>query len=183
MQPFDENGGWLADGTRWDWWVIGGRWDGYMGKGNILQVKAIHPNKFKSKRQKDAEESWDNFSNDKKDKGEIVAVLWNCDPNITKEKFISDRTQGWFPSHYAFLYDRKWHERERMGFFGMSAKTECEIAGKENVHRCKAKSQTDPDAYIVTWGEDRPTWECKFYDRFIKPLSPETFLVTVDYHV
>lgn len=28
MEPFDENGEWFEDGSRWDWWVIGGRYTG-----------------------------------------------------------------------------------------------------------------------------------------------------------
>lgn len=28
MEPFDENGEWFKDGTRWDWWTIGGRYTG-----------------------------------------------------------------------------------------------------------------------------------------------------------
>jgi hypothetical protein len=28
LAPYDENGEWLAEGSRWDWWVIGGRWTG-----------------------------------------------------------------------------------------------------------------------------------------------------------
>lgn len=29
MAPFDENGEWFGDGSRWDWYLIGGRWTGY----------------------------------------------------------------------------------------------------------------------------------------------------------
>jgi hypothetical protein len=28
MAPFDENGTWFRDGSRWDWWCIGGRFSG-----------------------------------------------------------------------------------------------------------------------------------------------------------
>ena len=28
MMPFDENGEWFRDGSRWDWYVIGGRYTG-----------------------------------------------------------------------------------------------------------------------------------------------------------
>lgn len=30
MQPFDESGTMFADGSRWDWWQIGGRWTGFL---------------------------------------------------------------------------------------------------------------------------------------------------------
>lgn len=29
LAPYDENGEFFADGSRWDWWVIGGRWNGH----------------------------------------------------------------------------------------------------------------------------------------------------------
>jgi hypothetical protein len=29
MAPFDENGEWFAEGSRWDWWQVGGRWSGF----------------------------------------------------------------------------------------------------------------------------------------------------------
>lgn len=28
LAPYDENGTWFAEGSRWDWWVVGGRFTG-----------------------------------------------------------------------------------------------------------------------------------------------------------
>ena len=33
LQPFDENGEWGRDGSRWDWWQIGGRFSGLLSPG------------------------------------------------------------------------------------------------------------------------------------------------------
>lgn len=30
LAPYDENGEWFKDGSRWDWWVIGGRFTGLL---------------------------------------------------------------------------------------------------------------------------------------------------------
>jgi hypothetical protein len=30
LKPFDENGEWFARGSRWDWWVVGGRFTGIL---------------------------------------------------------------------------------------------------------------------------------------------------------
>src|SRR5512134_703677 len=30
LAPFDENEEFFREGSRWDWWVLGGRWDGAM---------------------------------------------------------------------------------------------------------------------------------------------------------
>lgn len=182
MSPFDENAGWFESGTRWDWYVIGGRWDNYKFDGNIIQVKELHPNKLLEKKRGQAIELWEKLS---KEKGAgLCELIYGYPKNTTKDAIIKERTATWFPSHFAFLHNGKWHERERMGWFGVSAKTECEIKSGESVaNRCKAKAKNAPDAYIVSWGDDEKSWDFKFYDRFIKPLSPETTLVTVDYHV
>ena len=31
LEPYDENGEWGRENSRWDWWMIGGRWDGAIG--------------------------------------------------------------------------------------------------------------------------------------------------------
>lgn len=33
MEPFDENGEWFREGSRWDWWQIGGRFTGKLDPG------------------------------------------------------------------------------------------------------------------------------------------------------
>lgn len=30
LAPYDEQGEWFAEGSKWDWWVLGGRWEGAM---------------------------------------------------------------------------------------------------------------------------------------------------------
>lgn len=30
LEPYRESDEWFGDGTRWDWWVIGGRWSGVL---------------------------------------------------------------------------------------------------------------------------------------------------------
>lgn len=41
MDPFDENGECLRGGSRWDYWVIGGRWSGKLHGGNMLSRKEV----------------------------------------------------------------------------------------------------------------------------------------------
>ena len=40
MEPFNECGEWSAKGTRWDWWVIGGRFD-HRWPRNVLPVSEL----------------------------------------------------------------------------------------------------------------------------------------------
>jgi hypothetical protein len=84
-------------------------------------------------------------------------------------------------SAYAFLKDKCWHERGRMGWFGTSAITECELATGDKPHICKFKHH-DGEAQVVSWG-DAENWTEKYFDRFIAPLPDDAVLVVVDYHV
>lgn len=137
MAPFDENDCMFRDGSRWDWYEIGGRWNGLLCPKNIIQVRALKEMLAKSGKP--------------------------------------------FPPHYAFLYHRTWHEQDRMGWWGMPAKTECEINHPEHKGKC-LHTDKNTGAKIVSWGND-PGWDDKFYDRFVKNLPDTAWLVTVDYHV
>jgi hypothetical protein len=90
-------------------------------------------------------------------------------------------------SAYAFLRDRHWHEGQRMGWFGMSAKTECEIANpngsvEEMVRRCKYRDDKT-GAVVVYWNEPWEVWKEEFRKRFVEPLPDDAVLAVVDYHV
>lgn len=133
MEPFMEGGAMFADGSRWDWYQIGGRWNGLLNDKNAVRVK-----------------------------------------DLTAEQKRN------FPAHYAFLRNRTWHEQARMGWFGGTVATECEIH-KGHKGKCLHRDEKS-GAAIVSWDND-PNWDKKFYDRFIKHLPPDTWLVTTDFHV
>lgn len=135
MAPFEENG-MFSDGSRWDWYVIGGRWDGLIVPGNKIQVKDLKKIKFDHK----------------------------------------------VPAHYAFLRNRRWNEAQRMGWFGRTIPSECKLAGKDETKRCLYR-HPKMKASVTVWNETDEEWNKSFYDRFVKPLPPETWLVTVDFHV
>lgn len=125
MKPFDENGKFFRDGSRWDYWGI-----------------------YHSQRRK--------------------TVTADQEP---------------MPAGCAFLVDRRWHEGQRVGWFGGVAQTECEVArGEDFKGKCIFGDIKAPPC-IISWGEDRNIWVAKFWSRFIAPLSPETWVVWVDYHV
>lgn len=42
LAPYDENGTAFAEGSRWDWWVVGGRWDGRMTGDGIETARDCH---------------------------------------------------------------------------------------------------------------------------------------------
>ena len=240
MMPFDENGEWFRDGSRWDWYVIGGRYTGSLtgydpekdpantkvcslcggtgkrtdmevkdgcngcqGKGtrvkwptewadhpgDIIQVKNLNLAAMLESRKESLIQCYAKAAKDSKQHREF---LYGVDPDeITLDAWLADKLDGVaFPAPYAFVQSRHWHEAERMGWFGTSALTECEIKAKESenpdvetmIRRCKYK---DPEtgAAVVCWNEPYEVWSREFYHRFIERLDPETILVNVDYHV
>lgn len=182
MEPFDENGEFFRNGSRWDYWTIGGRWSDLVCEGNIIQVKSLDLAKLLESQKSDAFKNWHEWKADKDTNDRIKEFIYGVKQGESIEQYVERRVQHAFPAHGAFLRNRRWHENERMGWWGMTAATECEvgrgpIVGKCLVRDVKTKSE------IVVWKSDQATWGAKFYDRFVKPLPPETFLVTVDYHV
>jgi len=75
------------------------------------------------------------------------------------------------------------HETARLGFFGCPAATECEKAGRKDAPEWKCIFKHKDGSKVVSWNSDEESWQMKFYDRFIRPLPPETVLAVVDYHV
>lgn len=111
--------------------------------------------------------------------GRWPGELMGADAVQVKRLAVADGKSR-FPVFYAFLRNKRWNERERMGWFGAPATTECEAAGHD-VKRCLVRDRKT-GAAIVSWGDD-PRWDAKFYDRFVRDLPAETWLVVVDYHV
>lgn len=47
LAPYDENNEWFKDGSRWDWWVIGGRFTGALtGYNPYTDPDNLHPCKW-----------------------------------------------------------------------------------------------------------------------------------------
>jgi len=178
MEPFDENGGWFSDGSRWDWWVIGGRYSGRLNGKDLAKRKDLDLAKLTAEKSKELSKQWDNAHKEAKKKNDPVwlSLIYGIEEGMTKEQYIA--SPFFF---YAFLRNRTWHENERMGWFGTSAKTECELSREEEL---KGKCITEKNgAKIINWRSDDATWAAKFWPRFIENLDPETILAVVDYHV
>lgn len=174
MAPFDENDSWFADGSRWDWYVIGGRCDGLLASGNVIQRKALDLETLGARNRARLTRQWQAAQEHPANKRDILYDVAGAE---TLEAFLQRQHEA-FPAHYAFLRNRNWHEHERMGWFGGAAATECELAGADT-HICTHEKD---GARIISWGGSA-SWHKMFYPRFVEPLPPETLLVTVDYHV
>lgn len=185
MQPFDENGHWFKDGSRWDWFEIGGRYAGRLLGANIRRRSELREEDLRDAQLKRADKLW---------------AEWEADPNKDqfhrvhlyglKDEDTRDTLRERFEQHlltaYAFLRDRRWHEQERLGWFGVGARTECEVKaaahGEDYEGVCLHRDEAT-GAAIMSYGEGEEHWQRVFFRRFIKNLAPDTTLVMVDYHV
>jgi hypothetical protein len=186
LQPFDENDRreCFADGSRWDWWVIGGRWAGTLmdveGKRHdFLRVRDLSLQALEGDWRLKAGKAWDDAHDPTRqlDAGSR-SLIYGIQEKDTRESYIDRGGRFYF---YAFLAGKTWHEQNRLGWWAQPTRTECQIADPDFKGKCL---HTDPEtgARIVSWGSD-PTWEEKYHDRFIKPLDPADWIVVVDYHV
>lgn len=193
MEPYDEKGEWFRDGSRWDWWVIGGRFTGLLSDydprkdpRNWSACPLCHGTGTRPGGREEFGEEW--FSATKGCNGcggTGKAMNWTFADFGGDIVQVKDLKPGQAKPAYAFLCERHWHEGERMGFFGMPAATECELkaGGDPDVMVRRCLTIGDEDARVVTWQEPPEVWDQEFVKRFIEPLKPETVLVVVDYHV
>jgi hypothetical protein len=197
MAPYDENGEFFADGSRWDWYQIGGRFTGLL---NPDYDAAQDPRNWESCTTcggtgtrpgglKEFGEAWFagcNGCNGCQGTGKSRKFRNAPVPfDVAQVKTIDKSKIG---AAYAFLRNRHWHEAERMGWFAMPTKSECEIkaeaaGGDPNVLTRRCVTTGDEHSKIVVWNEPQEIWDEQFQRRFLDPLPPDAVLVVVDYHV
>jgi hypothetical protein len=245
MEPFDENGEWFKDGSRWDWWVIGGRFtgrlalDGYSSHtdprnfeeckqcdgrgmrndalgiqarerdpsytcngcngsgrslkwsnefvkvGNVCLRSDLSEEKLKAHQVAKANALWAKWQAEKR-KDDFTRDNYGFKEGETLDSLVERCSQHYLTA-YAFLKDRRWCENERLGFFGCSAKTECELKSEERGEegyqgRCIVTDE-ETASKIVVWGDEEERWDRMYWPRFIRGLSGDTTLAVVDYHV
>jgi len=192
MEPYCEGDEWFKDGSRWDWYVIGGRFTGWLSDYNprddprnwepcgICNGTGLRPNGLQ-----DFGQEWvvaNNGCNGCQGKKRSVKfILEDFDGDVIQVKKFS--TLKGAPA--AFLRNRHWHEGERLGWFGCTTATECETKHADDPDVLTRRCHTigTEGAHIVTWNEPYEIWSDQYRKRFIEPLNPETVLVVVDYHV
>ncbi len=179
MEPFNEHGDWFKDGSRWDWYQIGGRFSPWFASRDSLRVRDLSPEEILDHREKSLRDDWKTAQERHPDMREFV---YGVKPGESEDAFVNRVLTSWFPAAYAFLRNRHWHENERLGFFECSTATECErkAEGEVVVGKCLFREK---DAQVIVWNEPKENWKAKYHRRFIAPLPPETWLVAVDYHV
>lgn len=185
MEPFDENNEWFRNGSRWDYWQIGGRYSGRIGGHDIVRRGNVNPHGIRQS-QKTRYKSLYRQARAENKPADTIEFIYGLEPDEPLESYLDRMVVGLHA--WGFLKDRTWHEKRRMGWFGVSYATECEIESGERPNICVYRHD-DTDAEIISWEVDpedeeaERAWSEKYWDRFIGELPPETWLVAVDYHV
>lgn len=152
-------GYWYNKNAKWDWWVIGGRWDGYFDGANTINVKdydtAIDKEYYNKKFQEWKDwEAGKEFSFDENYdfafyKPEYLKELYG-----SAENYAQIKSTPWLRA--IVTPDGEWHEVGEMGWFGFSGETH----------------------------EDLIDWVDNFNERFILPYSNGEYEITaVDCHI
>ena len=141
--------------AKWDWWVIGGRWNNWLvtkngDKCNSCKIKDLD---FEKMRQSDMEDRARYYDSEIKRAKETGGepFFWGYNEVPTREEYINDTPK--YVSPFAVLHDEEWIEKGSMGWFGMSD-----------------DNYTDEE-----WG--------KKFQEFIESLDPETEVTIVDCHI
>lgn len=182
MEPFDENDEWIRDGSRWDWWQIGGRFSGRLRGRDYIRRREVDLDMMRLDQLERFRKHYAEYEKELAGRPDFKhgEFIYGVKMGETLEQYLERNVKNPFPSFYGFLRNRVWQETERMGWFGGSFKTECEIGGAD-VHICVYENK-EMGSKIVSW-QGSESFKDKFYERFIEALEPDVWLVTVDYHV
>lgn len=188
MAPYGENE-WFADGSRWDWWVIGGRWtgclDGYDPRDDPRNIETCDLCNGTGTR-RDAvvlaspggvrEGHCNGCSSSRGGLGQRLKwpTCWAPhDDWCARDAVPADRGCA------AFLHDRHWHEAGRMGWFGSTIQDEADSSDGDLM---RFRHDDGSESLLSTHNVDEDTW-ADIVQRLISEIPADRFLVAVDYHV
>lgn len=163
--------------SKWDWWVIGGRWRGSLllkpgvesevaclGDADSFGSAPEYPDGVDQALVREID--WERMQNDPEKKRRLEQ---HWDTGIegkglfkpeyflelfgTQEEYV--RRHMRFMTRAVIDQDGEWHEAGAMGWFGFSSET----------------------------ADEKKEWDENFWDRFIAKLSPDTQLTIVDAHI
>jgi hypothetical protein len=133
LAPYDENGEWFADGSRWDWWVVGGRWTGMLDPDYDPREDPRNTETCflceGTGRRPDADtfgEEWIVWSNGCNGcMGKGTRLAWAFVPFDGDRKAVPDVDVSIVGTPLALVTpDGRWHERARSGWFGIKIEDE-----------------------------------------------------------
>lgn len=156
--------------------------------GNVARRADLSEERLRESARLKAESVWAEWEAEKMKDDFSREEIYGIKAGETRADYVARKSAIVF-SCYAFLKDREWNETARLGWFGSSAKTECEIKAEESGEafsgRCLHKDEAT-GAKIVSWTgpkDDEEMWARMFWPRFVRRLPDDYTLVVVDYHV
>lgn len=130
LAPYDENGEWFRDGSRWDWWMVGGRFcgmlDGYDPVADPRNQETCHLCAGTGRRESWPEsvtEEWIEQCNGCNGcRGTGTRVVWPTnlaphDGDVMAARDV-DRSKMPYAPVAIVTPDGQWHEEVRVGWFG-----------------------------------------------------------------
>ena len=129
LAPFDEQGEWSRDGSRWDWYVLGGRWtgalDGYdptTDPANIVTCDLCSGTGTRPEWPAECTAEWIAECNGCNGcSGNGTRLRWDFVPHMGDVWPVSEITTipDRFVPNAILTPDGTWHERAVIGMFGM----------------------------------------------------------------
>jgi hypothetical protein len=181
LEPFYEGGEWFADGTRWDWWTVGGRWHDAYYCGPVFRIGDLDLEKQQQHARRQATRTWEHALLDSGNTDTWRELVYGIKADHTYEQYLEAQTPKQVPMAMTFVRRRHWHENGRVGWFGGETLTECEQQGKEP-RVCRYR-HADSEAIISSYNMSDEDWAAQFRERFIVSLPPNTLCAVVDCHV
>lgn len=153
--------------SKWDWWEVGGRFNGniklrnendmYVNSAKIEDIDfSIDENEYNShKRWYEVVVEGSEPQNEREKKWyTIYSTDYYKDKYSSADDFA--RRNSKFTTFAVVTPDGVWHEKGRMGWWGISNET----------------------------GDESRDWDANYYDRFIAPYDPKgTYITIVDCHI
>lgn len=121
LEPYDENGTAFSEGSRWDWWEVGGRWDGRMTGDGIGTERPCHcvAGEGAVATAPSPDCYWC--------AGKGTVVEWQPNelvPALDRNSCPGREVSPEFVPYAYVTPDGEWHERGRMGWWGITIEDE-----------------------------------------------------------
>jgi len=137
LAPYNENDEWFAEGSRWDWWMIGGRWTGSISPEPyepgedpenfetcwLCQGTGLRPDWELFEAESPGWREWSGGCNGCRGKGWETVWPTRWKPYDGDVQPVASLAADFVPMAIV-TPDGRWHEQARMGWFGMTTEDE-----------------------------------------------------------
>lgn len=142
--------------SKWDWWVIGGRWNDYYAKGNILQIKDfILYSDLSEEQYNRIVKKWKSITGEitlteEEEKDLFGFRLWTNEYCLKRYKtfdnYIKEMTSN---MPYSIVDKNGWYTKGDMGWFGCDDATAESASDFRNFAEEYFRAEENQEKYIV----------------------------------